>query len=47
MYAGEIIKQGIADGIDYHKIYKAVREKLITLKEFWDMTLPKLPEVEA
>lgn len=44
MYAGEVIKQGIADGADYHNIYKAVKQKLAMLKEFWDLTMPKLLE---
>jgi phage regulator Rha-like protein len=47
-YAGEIIKKGIADGDDYHDIYKTVKQELTTLKKFWDMTLPSLPqEVEG
>lgn len=43
--AGKVIRQGIADGIDYHDVYKSVRTKVELYKELQELTMPKLPEV--
>ena len=42
-WAGEIIKQGIANGGDYHDIYKAVKQRMAAFKEFLEMTTSTLP----
>lgn len=46
IWAGEIIKQGIANNDDYHDIYKAVKQRMKMFAEFLEMTLPKLSEGE-
>ena len=42
-WAGEIIKQGIANGGDYHDIYRAVKHRMAAFKEFLEMTTSTLP----
>lgn len=43
--AGRLIRQGIAEGIDYHLIYKNVREKVELYQELQELAMPKLTEV--
>ena len=43
--AGRLIQQGIAQGIDYHLIYKNVKEKVELYQELQELAMPRLPEV--